>query len=125
MLSSASYKRLIDAPVIQPCTRAAGDIVNVKNASAEICGYVDAPVEVGGITVYYPLLVVEGLAFPFLIGTDILRAHGAILTLDESAPVRLRIRKCVVCHEQLTESFSDSPFVPLTACAACNDVIKT
>ena len=51
-----------------------------------------------------PLLVIEGLAFPLIIGTDILRAHRAVLTLDESAPVRLRERVCAVCGEQRTAS---------------------
>ena len=40
----------------------------------------------------HPLLVVDGLTFPLIIGTDILRAHRAVLTLDKSAPVRLRVR---------------------------------
>ena len=92
MLSIVLYSRLRDAPAIQPFTRAAPDIVGVGGASAEIRGYVDALVEVSGITVHHSLLVVEGLAFPLLIGIDILRAHGAILKLDESTPVRLRIR---------------------------------
>ena len=69
-----------------------------------IRGYVDAPVEVAGVAVRYPLLVVEGLAFPLIIGTNILRAHRAVLTLDESAPVQLRVRVCAVCAEQRTAS---------------------
>ncbi len=101
MLTSAMYSRLPHAPAIQPFTRAAPDVIGVGGASAEIRGYVDAPVEIAGVEVHHPLLlVVEGLAFPLLIGTDILREHGAVLTLDESAPVRLRIRECAVCREQ-------------------------
>ena len=69
-----------------------------------IRGYVDVPVEVAGVAVRHPLLVVEGLAFPLIIGTDILRAHRVVLTLDESAPVRLRVRVCAVCTEQRTAS---------------------
>ena len=99
MLSSAMYARLRDVPVIQPFTRAALDVVGVGGASAEIRGYVDAFVKVAGVTVHHPLLVVEGLAFSFLIGTDILRAHNAVLTLDETAPVRLRRRECSICRE--------------------------
>ena len=92
MLSSAMYARLRDAPVIQPFTPTAPDGVGVGGASAEIRGYIDAPVEVAGVTVHNQLLVVEGLAFPLLIGTDILHADGAVLTLEETAPVRWRNR---------------------------------
>ena len=72
VLSSVMYARLLDAPVFQPFTRAAPDVIGVEGASAEIRGYVDAPVEIAGITVHHPLLVVESLAFSLLIGTDIL-----------------------------------------------------
>ena len=106
------YSRLRDAPAIQPFTRVAFDVVGVGGASAEIRGYVDVPVKVAGVSVHHPLLVVEGLAFPLLIGTDILRAHSAVLTLDESAPVRLRIRECAVCHDQRTEPPPDPPPSP-------------
>ena len=51
-----------------------------------------------------PLLVIKGLAFPIIIGTDILRAYRAVLILDESAPVRLRVRVCPVCGEQRISS---------------------
>ena len=95
MLSSALYARLRDAPTIQPLTRAAPDVIGVGGASVEIRGYVDAPIEIAGVTVQRLLLVVEGLAFPLLIGTDILRAHRAVFTLDETAPVRFRDRECV------------------------------
>ena len=87
------YSRLPHAPAIQPFTCAAPDVIGVGSASAEIRGYVDAPIEIAGVAVHHLLLVVEGLAFSLLIGTDIMRAHGAVLTLDESAPVRLHIRE--------------------------------
>ena len=78
MLSSAMYSRLPSAPAIQPFSGAAPDVIGVGGASSEIRGYVDALVELAGTAVYHPLLVVEGLAFPLLIGTDILRPHGAM-----------------------------------------------
>ena len=124
MLSSALYAGLRDAPVIQTFTRAVPDVVGVGGASAEIRGYVDAPVEVAGVTVHHPLLVVEGLAFSLLIGTDILRAHGAVLTHDETAPVRLQNRECTICREQRIDSVAAPPLAPLTACAACSVVIE-
>ena len=83
MLSNAMYSRLPNPPAVQPFMHAAPDVVGVGGASAEIRGYVDPPVELAGTTVHHPLLVVEGLAFPLLNGTDVLRPHGALLTLDE------------------------------------------
>ena len=104
MLSTAMYARHFDAPAIQPFSRAAPEVVGVGGTSAEIRGYVDMPIVVAGVAVRHPLLVIERLAFPVIIGTDILRAHGAVLALDESAPVRLRVRVCAVCREQRTAS---------------------
>ena len=124
MLSSAFYARLRDARVIQPFTRAAPDVVGVKSASAEIRGDVDAPVEVAGVTVHHPLLVVEGLAFSLLIVTDILRANSVVLTLDEASPVRLRNRECFICREHRTESPTAPPLASRTACAACSVAIE-
>ena len=83
MLNDAMYTRLPDAPAIQPFLRAVPEVVGVGGAPAEIRGYVDVPVEVAGVAVRHPLLVVEGLAFPLIIGTDILRAHRTFSTLDE------------------------------------------
>ena len=82
-----------------------------------IRGYDDVPVEVAGVAVRHPLLVVEGLAFPLIIGTDILRAHRVVLTLDKSAPVRLQIRDCAVCRKQRTASPAEPS---ASACAAPN-----
>ena len=109
MLKSAMYARLPGVPAIQPFTRAAPYVVGVGGSNAEIRGNVDAFVEVAGVAVHHPVLMVEGLAFPLIIGTDILRAHGAVLTLDESAPVRLRVRECAFCSEQRIAS-SATPF---------------
>ena len=104
MLSVAMYARLLNPPAIQPFLRAALELVGVGGISAVIRGYVDVPGKVAGVAVRHPLMVVERLAFPFIIGTDILRAYRAVLTLDVSAPVRLQIRKCAVCREQRTAS---------------------
>ena len=102
----------------------APDSIGVGGATAEICGYVDAPIEIHGTAVRHSLLVVEGLAFPFLLCTEILRPHGAMLTLDESAPLRLRTRVCDICREQRTHQLAEPPSASLTACAASKDVIE-
>ena len=124
MLSTAMDSRIPNAPVIQPFTGSAPDIIGVGGATAEIRGYVDAPIEIDGTAVRHPLLVVEGLAFPLLLGTDILRPHDAMLTLDESAPLRLRTRVCDICREQRTDLLAEPPRAPLTACAASKAVIE-
>ena len=124
MLSNAIYAQLLDAPVIQSFSRSAPEVLAVGSASAAIRGYVDVPVEVAGVTVHHPLLVVEGLACPLLIGTDILRAHGAVLTHDKTAIVRLRNRECSICREQRTELPVVSFSAPLSACGACSAVTE-
>ena len=124
MLSTAMYGRIPDAPAIQPFTGSALDIIGVGSATAEICRYVDAPIKIDDTAVRHPLLVVEGLAFPLLLGTDILRPRGAMLTLDESVPLRLRTRVCGICREQRTDLLSEPPSAPLTACAASKAVIE-
>ena len=124
MLSSAMYSRLPSAPHIQPFTCAAPDVVGVGGASAEIRGYVDTPVEIDGTAVHHPMLMVEGLAFPLLIGTDVLRPHYAMFTLDETVPLRLRVPVCDVCREQRTDLPADAPSAPLTACAAFKAVVE-
>ncbi len=72
---------------------------------------------------HHPLLVVKSFAFPLFINTDILYAHGAIVTLDETAPVRLRNRKYSIFCEQRTNLLAALPLAPLTAFAACSAVI--
>ena len=102
LLSTALHSRLPSAPVIQPFTAAAVDVVGVGGASAVIRGYIDAPVELDRITVHNLLLVADGLAFTLLIGMDVLRPHGATLSFGGD-PVRLRTRVCNVCCETRTE----------------------
>ena len=117
MLSTAKYGRIQNARPIQPFTGSAPDIIGVGGATAEIRGYVDAPIEIDNPAVRHPLLVVEGLVFPLLLGTDILRPYGAMLTLDVSAPLRLRTCVCDICSEQRTDQLVEPPSALLTACA--------
>ena len=122
-LSSATYSRLPNAPAIYPFTRDALNAVSVGNASAVIREYIYTRVDIAGVTVHYPLLVIEGLAFSILIGIDVHRAFGAMLTLDESAVLRLRKRECDVCREQRTDLPTGLPCALLTACAASKAMI--
>ena len=68
--------------------------------------------------------MVEGFAVFLLLSTDILWLYGAMLTLDESAPLRLRSRVCDICREQRTDQLPDLPSASLTACAASKTVIE-
>ena len=111
MFSTAMYSCLASAPAVQPYLGAAPDVIGVDGASAEIRGYVDAAVKFANTAVCYPLLV-EGLAFSLVIGTDILRPHGAMLTLDECVSLQLRTRVCDMCREQRTDPPAKSPSAP-------------
>ena len=46
-----------------------------------------------------------------------------MLTLDESATLRLRPRVCDICREKRTDQLVDPPRESLTACAAYKAVI--
>ena len=55
-------------------------------------GYIDVPLQIAGVEVAHPFLVVSGLAFPILIGMDVLRPHSAGMLLGESVPFQLNMR---------------------------------
>ena len=124
MLSTAMYGRISNSPAIQPVTNSAPDIIGVNGATAEIRGYVDAPIEIDGTAVRYPVLVVKGLAFPLLLIINILWRHSAMVTLDESTSLRLRTCVCDICREQRTDQLAEPPSASLTACAAYKAVIE-
>ena len=112
MLSSAMCSRLSNPPAIKPFPRAAPYIVGVGNASANVHGYVNVPVKLAYTTVHHPLLVVKPLAFPLLVRTDVLRPHGALLSLEKFVSFRLRVPVCDVCREQRTYQPVDSHSQP-------------
>ena len=47
-----------------------------------------------------------------------------MLTLDESAHLRLRTSECDICGEQRTDQLAEPPSASLTAHAACKAVIE-
>ena len=65
------------------------------------------PLQLDGVEVAHPLLVVTDLSFAILVGTDILRAHSATMYLGDAVPLRLNARVCDVCLEQRTELSRD------------------
>ena len=103
MLSTALYAQLSSKPPIQPFKQPALDIVGVGGARAKVKMYIDEPLQLGGIEVAHPLLVVTDLSFPIFVGTDILRAHSATMSFGDAVPLRLNARVCNVCLEQPTE----------------------
>ena len=103
MLSSSLYDRLPDRPPVQSLRNSAPNIVGVGGASAEVKGYINVPLQIAGIKVAHPLLVVANNSFPILIGTDILRPHAASMSLGESMPFCLNTRVCDNCLERRTD----------------------
>ena len=99
MIPFSTYKQLRrESPILQfdgsPPT-----IVGVGGAHAEVKGYIDVPIEISGVEVLHPLIVVSQLAFPLLIGMDILRAHSANFSLGAKDSVRLMVPHCEICLE--------------------------
>ena len=75
IMSESLYSQLPTRPPIQSFKKPASDIVGVGSASAEVKGYIDVPLQIAGVEVAHPLLLVSGLVF--LIGMDVLRPHSA------------------------------------------------
>ena len=67
-MSKLLYSQLPTRPPIQSVKKTTHDIVGVIGASAEVKGYIDEPLQIAGVEVAHPLLVVFCLAFQILIG---------------------------------------------------------
>ena len=76
------------------------NIVGVGGSSARVLGYVDVAVVISDVEVRHPLIVVDELAYPLLIGTDVVRPHRAIFKLSAPDVVRLKLDRCSVCIEE-------------------------
>ena len=85
MLSSVLYEQLPSRPTINRFSSAASEIFGVGGASAEVRGYVDVPLQIAGVEIAHPLLVVTDLSFPLLIGMDVLQLHTAKMSLGHAA----------------------------------------
>ena len=81
MVSSSLHDRLPSCPSINSFKNSAPDIVGVGGASADVRGYIDVPLQIVGIKVTHPLLVVTNLSFPLLIGMNVLQPHAAKVSL--------------------------------------------
>ena len=76
------------------------NIVGVGGSSARVLGYVDIAIVISEVEVRHPLIVVDELAYPLLIGTNVLRTHRAIFELGAFDVVRLKLDWCSVCIEE-------------------------
>ena len=74
-------------------------IVGVGFSSARVLGYVDVLVVISDVEVMHPLIVLDELAYPLLIKTDVLRSNRAIYKLGAPDLVRLKLDWCSVCFE--------------------------
>ena len=103
MLCSVLYDQLLIRSAICSFSKSAPDIVRVSGACAEVRGYVDVPLQIAGIEIAHPLLVITSLAFTLLIVMDILQPHAGKLSLSHAAQLELSVGLCDVCLEKLTD----------------------
>ena len=123
MVSSAIHDRLPSCFSINLFMNSARDIVTVGNASAEVKGCIDVPLQFAGIEVAHPLLVVSNLLFLLLIGINVLQPHAAKMLLESAAPLELSARVCDVCLEQRTNSSPSYRSSPNVVCVAESTIV--
>ena len=105
-------------PSINSFKNSAPDIVGVGGASIDVRGYIDVPLQIAGIEVAHPLLVVSNHSFSLLIDMDVLQPHAAKMSLGSSAPLELSARVCDVCLKQRTNPSPSYRSSPTVACVA-------
>ena len=116
MVSSSLYPLLVSRPPIQSFEKSAPDIVKVGGSRAEYSGFIDVPLNIAGVEVAHPLLVVWYLPFPILIRTDILRRHDATVLLGDECPLQLHTRVCEICLENRDEPNPEPQSKPVAMC---------
>ena len=92
MVNSALYDLLPSRTAINSFKISASDIVGVGGTNAEVRGYIDVSMQIAGIELAHPLLVVTNLSFSILIGMDVLQPHAAKMSLNSAAPLELNAR---------------------------------
>ena len=100
MIPMRTISSLPNPPTVENFQSIPPSIVGVGGASATVRGYIDAPLVIAGAHIQHPIIVVEELAFPLLIGMDILGPHDAQLGVGASKSFRLDIERCRVCDEE-------------------------
>ena len=102
LIPFSTYNQFLQRSGITSFKGNANNIVGVGGARAFRKGFIDVPIEISGIKVRHPLVVVEHLAFPLLIGMDVLRSHNANFALGILDSVRLMAPLWEVCLEPRT-----------------------
>ena len=97
LIASPTLAALPERPSVKQFMHRPPKIVGVGGSSAIVLGYVDVAVVISDVEVRNPLIVVNKLAYPLLIGTDVVRPHSAIFELGTPDVVRLKLDRCSVC----------------------------
>ena len=99
LIASSTLSALPERPSVEQFMHRPLNIVGVGGSSARVLGYVDVWVVISDVEVRHPLIVVDELAYPLLIGTDVLRPHRANFELGIPDVVQLKLARCPACIE--------------------------
>ena len=100
MMPVSTYQVLRRETPLERFSSSSPEIVGVGGARVFPKGYADVLLTVGRISVRHPIIVVDELPFPLIVGMDVLRPHKARLFVDELDSVCLTAETCVVCLER-------------------------
>ena len=100
MISMQTLYSMNNPPPIENFIMSPPRIVGVYGASATVRGYIDDPLIIARTQVRHPVIVVEDLWFPLLVGMDIFGPHDAQLGVGASCSIRLDVERCKVCDEE-------------------------
>ena len=117
MIPESTLRKHPGPPKVQLFSSPPPEIVGVGGSACRVRGYIDVPLGLAGVEVAHPLVVVDELPFPLLVGMDVLRPHAAALSLEEPMLFRLQTRYCDTCLEPRftsTSTYSASPLVAYT-----------
>ena len=117
IMISSLYVRLPSRPSINSFKNSAPDIIEVGGASAEVRGYIDVFLQIAGIEVAHPLLVVSELLFAMLIGMDVFRPSAASFSVCDSTSLQLLNSVCPFCFDRRAETKQRSRNALAVVCA--------
>ena len=120
MIPMRTLHSMNNPPPIENFITSPPRIVGVGGASATVRGYIDSPLIIARTQVRHPLIVVEDLSFPLLIGMEILGHHDAQLGVGASSSIRLDVERCRVCDEERSAA-THLRSIP-TVAVVCEDI---
>ena len=100
LIASSTLSALLERSSVEQFIHRHQNIVGVGGSSANVVGYVYVAVVIFDFEVRHLLIMVDELAYPLLIGTDVLRPDRAIFELGTPDVVRLKLGRCSVCIEE-------------------------